>query len=46
MPSTSSVRTLAVVFTGDFFPEYAPVYLINEDAKEVIMLFLRENDRA
>ena len=34
------------VFTGDFFPEYAPVYIVNEDAGVVIMLFLRDNRRA
>lgn len=34
------------VFTGDFFPEYAPVYIVYEGAQEVIMLFLRHNDRA
>ncbi len=43
---TSISEQVVFVFTGDFFPEYAPVYLINEDAKEVIMLFLRKNDRA
>ncbi len=34
------------VFTGDFFPEYAPVYIVDEKAAVVIMLFLRENRRA
>lgn len=34
------------VFTGDFFPEYAPVYIVNESSKVVIMLYLRENRRA
>jgi hypothetical protein len=43
---TSISEQVVFVFTGDFFPEYAPVYLIDEDAKKVIMLFLRENDRA
>ena len=42
-----SISGLVVqAFTGDFFPEYAPVYTINEKEQVVIMLFLRENDRA
>jgi hypothetical protein len=34
------------VFTGDFFPEYAPVYVVNEGASTVIVLYLRENRRS
>ena len=34
------------VFTGDFFPEFAPVYLVNEASKVLIVLFLRANRRA
>jgi hypothetical protein len=34
------------VFTGDFFPEYAPVYVVDEGARTVIMLYLRENRRS
>jgi hypothetical protein len=37
---------MVFVFTGDFFPEYAPVYILNEGSKLVIMLYLRENRRA
>ena len=35
-----------LVFTGDFFPEYAPVYIVNEEAAVVVMLFLRDNRRS
>ncbi len=35
-----------LVFTAEFFPEYAPVYTVNEDAQEIVMIYLRENRRA
>jgi hypothetical protein len=41
---TSISEQVIFVFTGDFFPDYAPVYLIDEPAKNVIVLFLRKND--
>ncbi len=34
------------VFYGEFFPEHAPVYVIDEGANEVMMLFVRDNHRA
>ncbi len=34
------------VFYGEFFPEYAPVYVVDERANEVVVLFLRANRRA
>lgn len=37
---------IVFVFTADFFPEYAPVYAIDEGSRTVIMLFLRDNRRA
>jgi hypothetical protein len=43
---TSISGDILLVFTGDFFPEDAPVYVVNEDAREVVILFLRENRRA
>lgn len=35
-----------MIFTAEFFPEYAPVYMINEETRVVAVLFLRENRRA
>ena len=43
---TTISREDVFVFTGDFFPEYAPVYVVNETEKEVVMIYLRENRRA
>ena len=34
------------VFTAEFFPEYATVYVIDEGTKEIVVLFLREKHRA
>jgi hypothetical protein len=34
------------VFTGDFLPEFAPVYVIDEDQREVVIIYLRQNRRA
>jgi hypothetical protein len=34
------------VFTGDFFPEYSPVYVIDESEKRVLVIHLRDNRRA
>ncbi len=43
---TSISGEVVFVFTGDFFPEYAPVYVVNEDLEKVVMIYLRENRRA
>lgn len=33
------------VFSGDFFPEYAPLYVVDEEQREVVIVYLRENHR-
>jgi hypothetical protein len=43
---TSISGEIVFVFTGDFFPEYAPVYVVDETREEVVILYLRENRRA
>ncbi len=43
---TSISGEILLVFTAEFFPEYAPVYVVNEEARAVAILVLRENRRA
>ncbi len=43
---TSVSDEILLVFTAEFFPEYAPVYVVNEEAHAVAIIFLRENRRA
>ena len=42
---TSVSGEIILVFTAEFFPEYAPVYVVNEEARVVAIIFLRENRR-
>jgi hypothetical protein len=43
---TSVSGEVVNVFNAEFFPDYAPVYIVDEAVNEVLLLFLRENRRA
>lgn len=45
-PRKTSISGQAVfVFSAEFFPDYAPIYEMDEDKREIIVLYLRDNRR-
>ncbi len=42
-PEVSISGEILYVFTAEFFPWYLPVYVVNGDANQVAVIYLREN---